>query len=190
MARQLGARAMFAERNEDDVLIYKRGFEFNDDDRILLMEDIVTTGKSFRETVEALKAHPDCAKPLGPNRGRGVAAGAVARLVVPQVSILAYVAEIGGDRIDPANFDADQIGQNPFWCPDADAAARWETLVDDARKAGSSLGAVVECVATGVPAGWGAPLYAKLDSELAAAMIRPERNADTESDGSEPWAKI
>lgn len=58
MARQLGARAMFAERNEDDVLIYKRGFEFNDDDRILLMEDIVTTGKSFRETVEALKAHP------------------------------------------------------------------------------------------------------------------------------------
>lgn len=58
MARQLGARAMFAERNEDDVLIYKRGFEFNEDDRILLMEDIVTTGKSFRETVEALKSHP------------------------------------------------------------------------------------------------------------------------------------
>ena len=100
-----------------------------------------------------------------------VAAGAVARLVVPQVSILAYVAEIGGDRIDPAKFDADQIGQNPFWCPDPEAAKRWETLVDDARKAGSSLGAVVECVATGVPAGWGAPLYAKLDSELAAAMM-------------------
>ncbi|ALG60062.1 MULTISPECIES: chorismate synthase [Citromicrobium] len=100
-----------------------------------------------------------------------VAAGAVARLVVPQVSILAYVAEIGGDRIDPAKFDADQIGQNPFWCPDADAATRWEKLVYDARKAGSSLGAVVECVATGVPAGWGAPLYAKLDSELAAAMM-------------------
>ncbi|MBB3034790.1 chorismate synthase [Alteriqipengyuania lutimaris] len=100
-----------------------------------------------------------------------VAAGAVARLVVPQVRILAYVAEIGGDRIDPAKFDAGQIGQNPFWCPDADAATRWEKLVDDARKAGSSLGAVVECVATGVPAGWGAPLYAKLDSELAAAMM-------------------
>lgn len=58
MARQLSARAMFAERNEDDVLIYKRGFEFEPDDRILLMEDIVTTGKSFRETVEALKSHP------------------------------------------------------------------------------------------------------------------------------------
>ncbi len=58
MARQLGARAMFAERDDDDVLIYKRGFEFNEDDRILIMEDIVTTGKSFRETVEALKAFP------------------------------------------------------------------------------------------------------------------------------------
>ncbi|MXP08795.1 chorismate synthase [Pseudoblastomonas halimionae] len=100
-----------------------------------------------------------------------VAAGAVARLVVPQVSILAYVAEIGGDRIDPANFDAGQIAQNPFWCPDAEAAKRWEALLDDARKAGSSLGAVVECVATDVPAGWGAPLYAKLDAELAAAMM-------------------
>ncbi len=100
-----------------------------------------------------------------------VAAGAVARLVIPEVSICAYVSEIGGDAIDPAHFDAAEIGRNPFFCPDAAAAARWEKLVDDARLAGSSLGAVVECVATGVPAGWGAPLYAKLDAELAHAMI-------------------
>ncbi|OYW50149.1 MAG: chorismate synthase [Novosphingobium sp. 28-62-57] len=100
-----------------------------------------------------------------------VAAGGVARLVLPEVQILAWVSEIGGDAIDPANFDAAQIGQNPFFCPDAAAAARWEALVDDARKSGSSLGAVVECVATGVPAGWGAPLYAKLDAELAHAMM-------------------
>ena len=100
-----------------------------------------------------------------------VAAGAVARLVIPEVRILAYVAEIGGDAIDPAKFDADEIARNPFWCPDATAAARWEKLVDEARKAGSSLGAVVECVATGVPAGWGAPVYAKLDADLAAAMM-------------------
>ena len=100
-----------------------------------------------------------------------VAAGAVARLVIPEVTIMAYVCEIGGDAIDPANFDAGEIGRNPFFCPDAAAARRWETLVDDARKAGSSLGAVVECTATGVPAGWGAPVYAKLDSELAAAMM-------------------
>lgn len=100
-----------------------------------------------------------------------VAAGAVARLVLPDVDIFAYVSEIGGDAIDYARFDAAEIGNNPFFCPDREAAQRWEQLVDDARKDGSSLGAVVECVASGVPAGWGAPLYAKLDSELAAAMM-------------------
>ena len=100
-----------------------------------------------------------------------VAAGAVARLVLPEVDIFAYVSEIGGDAIDFARFDAAEIGNNPFFCPDPEAARRWEQLVDDARKDGSSLGAVVECVASRVPAGWGAPLYAKLDSELAAAMM-------------------
>jgi chorismate synthase len=100
-----------------------------------------------------------------------VAAGAVARKVIPEVTITAWVEAIGGDAIDYAKFDAAQIGNNPFFCPDPDAAARWEQLVDDARKAGSSLGAVIACEATGVPAGWGAPLYAKLDSELAAAMM-------------------
>ena len=100
-----------------------------------------------------------------------VAAGAVARLAIPEVRIRAWVEAIGGDAIDPANFDADEIDRNPFFCPDAAAAARWEKLVDDARKAGSSLGAVIACEATGVPPGWGAPLYAKLDSELAAACM-------------------
>jgi chorismate synthase len=100
-----------------------------------------------------------------------VAAGAVARLVVSEVSIRAYVVEIGGDPIDRSSIDYDHIERNPFNCPDAEAAKRWEVLVDDARKAGSSLGAVVECVADGVPAGWGAPIYAKLDSELAMAMM-------------------
>lgn len=100
-----------------------------------------------------------------------VAAGAVARLVIPEVELLAYVVEIGGDAIDRDNFEAAQILRNPFFCPDEAAAGRWEKLLDEARKAGSSLGAVIECVARGVPAGWGAPLYAKLDSELAAAMM-------------------
>lgn len=100
-----------------------------------------------------------------------VAAGAVARLVIPEVTITAWVESIGGDAIDPAAFDAAEIGRNPFFCPDAAAAARWEALVDGARKAGSSLGAVVACRADGVPAGWGAPLYAKLDAELASAAM-------------------
>ena len=100
-----------------------------------------------------------------------VAAAAIARAVIPDVRIRAWVEAIGGDAIDPANFDDAQIDLNPFFCPDAVAAARWEGLVDAARKAGSSVGAVVACEATGVPAGWGAPLYAKLDSELAAAAM-------------------
>jgi len=98
-----------------------------------------------------------------------VAAGAVARLVIPQVNIIARVIEIGGDAAH-VNDEA-EIDRNPFFCGDADAAARWEILVGEARKAGSSLGAIVECVATGVPAGWGAPLYMKLDAQLAAACM-------------------
>ncbi|TPG17531.1 chorismate synthase [Sphingomonas koreensis] len=100
-----------------------------------------------------------------------VAAGGVARLVVPEVSIRAWVEAVGGDAIDYDRFDKDEIDRNPFFCPDAETAARWETQIDAARKAGSSLGAVIACEATGVPAGWGAPIYAKLDSELASACM-------------------
>jgi len=98
-----------------------------------------------------------------------VAAGAVARKIIPQVSITAWTAELGGDAAE--SFDAEQIAANPFFAADAEAAARWEQLVDGARKSGSSLGSIVACEATGVPAGWGAPLYAKLDASLAAAMM-------------------
>lgn len=100
-----------------------------------------------------------------------VAAGAIARLIIPQVTIQAYLTELGGDPVDRAAFDAGLIDANPFRCPDANAAKRWEMQLEAARKAGSSLGALVECVAEGVPPGWGAPVYAKLDSELAAAMM-------------------
>jgi chorismate synthase len=100
-----------------------------------------------------------------------VAAGAVARAVIPEVRIRAYLVELGGDAIDRAAFDDAEIDANPFFCPDKGAAARWEVIVDAARKAGSSVGAIIECVAEGMPAGWGAPLYAKLDSELAAAAM-------------------
>ncbi len=100
-----------------------------------------------------------------------VAAGAVARLVIPEVAIRAYVVELGGDSIDRAEFDDAQIDSNPFFCPDAAAAERWSLMVDAARNEGSSLGAVVECIATGLPAGWGAPIYAKLDADLASGMM-------------------
>ena len=101
-----------------------------------------------------------------------VAAGAVARLVLGDtITIRGHVVELGGDAIDRAKFDAGEIGRNAFFCADADAANRWEQALDDARKSGSSLGAVVEVVAEGVPAGWGSPIYQKLDSQLAAALM-------------------
>ena len=100
-----------------------------------------------------------------------VAAGAVARAIIPEVTVRACVVEIGGDPIDRASFDWAECERNDFWCPDANAAARWADALDTARKAGDSLGAVIECVAEGVPPGWGSPLYAKLDSELAAACM-------------------
>jgi len=100
-----------------------------------------------------------------------VAAGAVARLIIPEVTITGYVCELGGDAIERDAINYENITRNPFFCPDSWAAKRWEQTVENARKSGSSLGAVVECVASGVPAGWGAPIYAKLDSDLAAAMM-------------------
>jgi chorismate synthase len=101
-----------------------------------------------------------------------VAAGAIARKVLGAgVRVSGCLVEMGGDSIDRANVDPAEIERNPFFCPDAHAARRWEALLDAARKAGSSLGAIVEVVAQGVPAGWGAPVYMKLDAQLAAAMM-------------------
>ena len=152
----------------------------------LMIENVDQRSKDYSEVAQAYRpGHADYAYDakygFRDYRGGGrssaretasrVAAGAVARAAIPEVTILAWVEAIGGDAIDYAKYDAAEIGNNPFFCPDADAAVRWEKLVDDARKAGSSIGAVIACEATGVPAGWGAPLYAKLDSELAAAMM-------------------
>ncbi|MBC8792158.1 MAG: chorismate synthase [Tagaea sp. CACIAM 22H2] len=101
-----------------------------------------------------------------------VAAGAVARRVLGDgVTIRGAVVQIGPHKIDRAKWDWSACGENPFWCPDRDMAAKWEEFLDATRKAGSSAGAVIEVVADGVPAGWGAPIYGKLDSDLAAAMM-------------------
>jgi chorismate synthase len=100
-----------------------------------------------------------------------VAGGAVARKVIPQVTIRGAMVQMGPHKIDNKNWDWSEVVRNPFFCPDAKAAAAWETYLDDIRKSGSSCGAIIEVTASGVPAGWGAPLYAKLDSELAAALM-------------------
>ena len=100
-----------------------------------------------------------------------VAAGAIARKVLPGVTIRAALVQIGPYRIDRGRWDWEEIGRNPFFCPDAEKAAFFEEYLDGIRKQGSSVGAVVEVVAEGVPAGLGAPVYGKLDAELAGALM-------------------
>ncbi|MDA8654008.1 chorismate synthase [Alphaproteobacteria bacterium] len=100
-----------------------------------------------------------------------VAAGGIARKVLDGITITGALVQMGPHKIDRNRWDWNEIAQNPFWCPDPVAAKEWETYLDGVRKAGSSCGAVIEVIARGVPAGWGAPIYAKLDTDLAAAMM-------------------
>ncbi len=101
-----------------------------------------------------------------------VAAGAVARLVLGHaVQVRGALVQMGQDRIDPGRWDWAETGRNPFFCPDALAAQRWAGQLAAVRKAGSSIGAVIELVAEGVAPGLGAPIYGKLDSDLAAALM-------------------
>jgi chorismate synthase len=101
-----------------------------------------------------------------------VAAGAVARLVLgARVTIRGALVQMGRRKIDPAAWDWAEVDRNPFFCPDPNAAADWAAYLADIRKSGSSCGAIVEIVADGVPPGLGAPIYAKLDADLAAALM-------------------
>lgn len=100
-----------------------------------------------------------------------VAAGALARKVVPGVIVRAALVQIGKIKINRENWDWDQVDQNPFFAPDAAIVPVWEEYLDGIRKAGSSVGAVIEVVAEGVPAGLGAPIYAKLDQDIASNLM-------------------
>jgi chorismate synthase len=100
-----------------------------------------------------------------------VAAGAIARKILPGVTIRGAVVKIGPHAIDRSRWDWDEVRNNPLFCPDPVAAETWADYLDGIRKSGSSIGAVVEVVAEGVPAGLGAPVYAKLDAELALALM-------------------
>ncbi len=101
-----------------------------------------------------------------------VAAGAVAlKILPPGLAIQGALVQIGPHKIDRANWDWDQVRENPFFCPDAAAVPKWEDYLNQVRKAGSSCGAVIELVASHVPAGLGAPIYGKLDADLAAALM-------------------
>jgi chorismate synthase len=100
-----------------------------------------------------------------------VAAGAIARKIIAPVLIRGALIQMGPHKIDRAQWDWEECAKNPFFCPDAKAAAFFETYLDSIRKSGSSIGAVIEIVAEHVPPGWGAPIYGKLDAELAGALM-------------------
>ena len=100
-----------------------------------------------------------------------VAAGAIARKIVPGLRVRGALVQMGPEKIDRARFDWEEVERNPFFCPDAQKAKFFEDYLDAIRKRGSSVGAVIEVVAEGVPAGLGAPVYGKLDGDLAAALM-------------------
>ncbi|MCP5381521.1 MAG: chorismate synthase [Kordiimonadaceae bacterium] len=101
-----------------------------------------------------------------------VAAGGIARKILgDKIKITGALIQIGDKKIDPSRWDNSQISKNPFWCPDAEMVNVWEKYLDQIRKSGSSIGAVIEVRASGVPAGLGEPIYGKLDADLAAAMM-------------------
>ena len=101
-----------------------------------------------------------------------VAAGAVARKILgDSVKVRGAVVQLGTQKIDRSKWDWDATGDNPFWCPDRQAAQGWEGYLDDVRKRGSSCGAIIEVVASGVPIGLGDPVYDKLDADLAKGLM-------------------
>jgi chorismate synthase len=100
-----------------------------------------------------------------------VAAGGIARKIVPGMTVRAALVQMGSEKIDRASWDWEEVGRNPFFCPDAKKAKFLEGYLDGIRKRGSSVGAIIEVIAEGVPAGLGAPVYGKLDGDLAAALM-------------------
>jgi chorismate synthase len=100
-----------------------------------------------------------------------VAAGAIARKIVPGMSVRGALVQMGPEAVDRARWDWNEVERNPFFCPDAQKAKFFEAYLDQVRKRGSSVGAVIEVIAEGVPAGLGAPVYGKLDGDLASAIM-------------------
>ncbi len=193
--RKPGQSRFTTQRREDDAVRILSGvFEDERDGRVkttgtpisLLIENTDQRSKDYSEIKDKYRpGHADFTYHqkygIRDYKGSGrasaretaarVAAGAVARLVVPGVRIRASLVQMGPHRIDYANFDWAEVDNNPFFCADARAAAAWEPYLDGIRRAGSSVGAVIEVVAEDVPAGWGAPIYGKLSADLASAMM-------------------
>jgi len=192
--RRPGQSRFTTQRQEPDAVKIMSGVFTGDDGRqvttgtpiLLMIENVDQRSKNYSDIKDKYRpGHAgytyDVKYGIHDYRGGGrasaretaarVAAGAVARKIVPVVTVRAALIQMGPHKIDRAHWDWNEVGKNPFFCPDAQQAKFFEAYLDDIRKAGSSVGAVIEVVADGVPAGLGAPVYAKLDADLAGALM-------------------
>jgi len=194
--RKPGQSKFTTQRREPDAVEILSGVMASEDDG----ENLITTGTPIsmmiRNTDQRSKDYSEIRERYRPGhadytydvkygvrdyRGGGrssaretaarVAAGGLARKILPQVTIRAAMVQMGEQTINRENWDWDQVNKNPFFCPDAAAVDGWADYLDGIRKAGSSVGAVIEVVAENVPAGLGAPIYAKLDQEIASYLM-------------------
>ncbi|WP_159947015.1 chorismate synthase [Rhizobium sp. 18065] len=192
--RKPGQSRFVTQRREDDIVKVLSGVMPQEDG------SMITTGTPvslfIENTDQRSKDYGDIAKRYRPGhadftydlkygirdyRGGGrssaretaarVAAGALARLAMPNVTIRGALVQIGRHKVNRDNWDWAQVDQNPFFCPDAAIVPVWESYLDEIRKSGSSVGAVVEVIAEGVPAGIGAPVYGKIDQDIAANLM-------------------
>lgn len=193
--RKPGQSRFVTQRREDDLVKVLSGVMMDEDG-----ETMISTGTPISMMIENTdqrsKDYSDIAKRYRPGhadytydvkygirdyRGGGrssaretaarVAAGGLARKVVPGMTVRGALVQIGKHKINRANWDWNEVSKNPFFCPDPKMVPIWEDYLDGIRKAGSSIGAVVEVVAEGVPAGIGAPIYAKLDQDIASNLM-------------------
>ncbi|HBF29278.1 chorismate synthase [Rhizobium sp.] len=192
--RKPGQSRFVTQRREDDLVKVLSGVMPQDDGSLittgtpisLMIENTDQRSKDYGEIARQYRpGHADYTYDvkygIRDYRGGGrssaretaarVAAGGIARLVLPNVTIRGALVQIGKHKINRDNWDWDQVGQNPFFAPDAAIVPVWEEYLDGIRKAGSSVGAVIEVVAEGVPAGLGAPIYGKLDQDIAALLM-------------------
>ncbi|MEM1197925.1 MAG: chorismate synthase [Pseudomonadota bacterium] len=180
-------------REPDQVKILSGVFEDDDGQQVttgtpicLMIENVDQRSKDYSEIKDKFRpGHADFTYlekyGIRDYRGGGrssaretaarVAAGAVARKVISGMTVRGALVQMGPHKVDRDRWDWEQVDQNPFFCPDAEAAEAWADYLDGVRKAGSSCGAVIELVASGVPIGLGAPIYGKLDQDMASAMM-------------------
>ncbi|POO57064.1 chorismate synthase [Agrobacterium rosae] len=193
--RKPGQSRFVTQRREDDIVKVLSGVMM-DADGVTMITTGTPVSMMIENTDQRSKDYGEIAKSFRPGhadftydlkygirdyRGGGrssaretaarVAAGALARKVVPSLDVRGALVQIGKHKINRANWDWNQVDQNPFFCPDAAMVPVWEEYLDGIRKAGSSIGAVVEVVVEGVPAGIGAPIYAKLDQDIASNLM-------------------